>query len=290
MLALAALRVPRYLFRAYIAVVAVSLTVIVAAPEKHNALALAAVAVPVSVAAVGVFVALLRRGDRVALFLAGWFAWELIGYFGLTPFGAARRVLSLMTVTVFLCGRLVEIKQLTAVDLARLRGTAVFGVSLGLFFGVVDLIDAYPEKTAAEDVAAWVRSQPGGDAEIWFAGHWGFQYYARVNGMKTILPGDSVVPKGSWVVLPDEKAVPRPVSQTVQINPEELQWMRRMETTLPLPVRTNPPFYGGHTPMVRHHGARVSLRVYRAKVEWRPQVCWQDCDKSDEDAGPSPDG
>ena len=55
---------------------------------------------------------------------------------------------------------------------------AAGSILLGLVFYALDLRDAWARKEAAELAAERIRSQDP-QAVIWFAGHWGFQYYAE---------------------------------------------------------------------------------------------------------------
>lgn len=79
-----------------------------------------------------------RRTDR---FLVAWLLIELAGYFVLTPFAAARRVISLAVVATLVAARLAQHRQ-TIVGLDKLALAAVI-LGLGLF--AVDTWDAMPE-------------------------------------------------------------------------------------------------------------------------------------------------
>lgn len=231
----------------------------------------------IAIGVIGVGIMLLRRASSpMDRFLLGWFVLELIGVVALTPFGAARRLLSPMTVSILLCGRLAEVSIATTDQVRRrwVNIAAWFGVTLGMGYGLIDLIDAYPEKWAAEQSAAWIRTHDPDAESIWFTGHWGFRYYAEREGMKPIDPEVSVVPIGAWVVLPDPQRAHRPVGQAIEIPRATLEPITRMEWTLPISVSTNPAYYGGRYPLERRSGSRgeaCAVVIYQVRKEWRPR-------------------
>src|SRR5207302_1089030 len=82
------------------------------------------------------------------------------------------------------------------------RGIAAGVMMLGFVFYGVDVRDAVAEKEAAESAAIFIRQEDSA-ARIWYVGHWGFQYYAERAGMMPVVPDDSRLAAGDWLVMPD---------------------------------------------------------------------------------------
>ena len=180
--------------------------------------------------------------------LAGWLLIEIVGYFALSPFSAVRRLIGVVFVLTLIAGRL-------AVAAPRRTADAVvaFGVLLGGGYATLDWADAYAEKDAAADIAAWIAPQRSTDETVWFCGHWGFQHYACRAGMVPVFPDETVVREGDWVVVP---AGDRPYAQRIVLSPEDAEAVWRYEWFLRLPLRTMSDYYGTSMAVRRHEGPR----------------------------------
>jgi hypothetical protein len=213
------------------------------------------------------------RSNYDALFLVGWLLIELGGYFALTPFGAARRVIGLVVVGGFIAIRTVN--RISRIHPNRKPGPSVtaFVVTVGAIVAAIDTLDAFPEKYCAERAATVIATQEM-KGKPWFAGHWGFQYYATRAGMQQIVPGQTTLEPGDFLVFPihpDENGFYRPHIGSISINPpswaveeiEEVVWDD------PLPAQTVPSFYGGIDPVVGRDFPRLRVLVYRVIREWR---------------------
>jgi hypothetical protein len=210
------------------------------------------------------------RTNRVGLFLAGWVAIELAGYFALTPFPAARRVIGLTVVSGILVARVAG--RVARLDRNRaLPGwVVVAGVAAGVAVTAIDTLDAYPEKDCAERAAA-LASGP----TVWFQGHWGFQFYCERAGMRPVIPGQSALAPGDTLVVPvhpNDEGFFRPHVGRVRLRPgadiaevvAEVVWEDR------LAAQTVPNFYGGINPVVGREHPRLRVLVYRVVKAWTP--------------------
>lgn len=215
---------------------------------------------------------------RVDLFLVLWLLGEIAGYFLLTPFAAVRRVMGVVVVGSLLAGRLASRSCRTPERRGLVWVVASAGMVLGFVFYRVDLCDAFAEKEAAEQSVAFVRARAP-QARIWYAGHWGFQYYAEREGMKAILPYDSWFEEGDWLVVPDflpdwQTNHPQRWGHLHQQNFRLLATRTEMAGTVviqdELPLRTVMGFYGGQLPLSHHEGPRVRVRIYRVLRPFRP--------------------
>jgi hypothetical protein len=219
----------------------------------------------------------MRRGVRVrwsgdAAFVVGWVFLEVAGYFALTPFPAARRVIGLALVGGILVSRLLSRVERTRPH--RRPGAWVFGfgVAAGVAVAALDTLDAFPEKACAERAAEIVATQrPTGT--VWSAGHWGFQFYCERAGMRLLVPGGSVLRPGDVLVLPaypNEDDLFRPHAGSVTIAPPpwaavavgEVQWDDAIAG------QTIANFYAGYNPVVGREHPRLRVVVYRIVAAW----------------------
>jgi hypothetical protein len=206
-------------------------------------------------------------------FLLAWLAAEAVGYLVLTPFPAARRVLGVFVVLTLVFGRLAS-RTCVAPGRRRLvRGVVGFGVVLGLIVFAVDWLGARAHRLGAEESADFVRA--GGGGRVWYAGHWGFQFYAERCGMKPLvaeygdrasyveLPPPSRLRPGDWLVVP-EAGVNLPALDLAAVPCVEAG---RVVVDDPVPLRVVPCFFGGRTPLEHRAGPRLTVRICRVTAD-----------------------
>ena len=133
-----------------------------------------------------------RDDDPKARFLAAWVLLEVAGFFVLSPFLALRRLIGPVTALAFLCMAALVGKQPEHHTRLAAR-VAALGVALGLVFALADLSDARSRRAAFD--AAWTeleaRRAAGSEGQVWYVGHWGFQYLAERAGMRPLVAGES---------------------------------------------------------------------------------------------------
>jgi hypothetical protein len=227
--------------------------------------------------------ALLRPGGREdraeVVFLLGWLALEVAAYFPLTPFPAVRRVLGVVVVLTMLFGRYAA-RNLGGVRARQtVWGVVAFGVWLGLALFTLDYREADVQRRGAEQAAAWIRAaeqsgEYGAGGRVWYAGHWGFQYYAERNGMHALipryraeegLPGPTRLEEGDWLVLPD----PRVHQQEFRLD--DVREVTRLTFDDPVPLRSVVSFYGTPDPVQHLEEPRFQVRIYRVKKSFVPE-------------------
>lgn len=205
-----------------------------------------------------------RRPRQMAMFAAMdwflvlWLGGEVLGCFALTPFSAARRVMGVVIVGTLLAARLATRTCRGASRQRLLRGVAAAGVGFGLLFYALDLHGAFAEKQAVERAAALIRRHAP-DATVWYVGHWGFQFYAERAGMKPVIPEQSLLQEGDWLVMPDRTIM----QQQILVDSNCMTPLVRFHVDDAVPLRTVPGFYGGHSPLQRATRPRFEVAIYR---------------------------
>jgi hypothetical protein len=211
-----------------------------------------------------------RRGwrpDRGALFLLLWVGLEVAGVLMLSPFSAVRRVVGLVVAATLLAGRLASRTCRTPARSAAVRGIALAGAALGLFFFGVDLREACVERSAARAAAreAFDLRAPGHTA--WFVGRWGFRHYATREGLTPIRVGRTELRRGDVLVVEEEKLAEE---AKVEIDPALIDEVLTLRYDDAVPFRTHPPFYAGKDPIQGRSGPRFVVHVYRVVSPFTP--------------------
>jgi hypothetical protein len=215
-----------------------------------------------------------KLGD-VETFLLAWLALEFAGYFALSPFGAVRRTMGLVVVSTLLIGRLallVHSEWPSSQEATRCTGwrfilpaIAGCGIILGLAFFAVDVLDAFAEKHLAERAGEELCNAGG---TIWYVGHWGFQYYADHAGMKPVVPDESALRHGDWLVVPDAYII----QPNIDIDPQAARAVQTLREPATIPVRTVFGYYGGGLPLQRFDGPRLSVTIYQIERDCVPRL------------------
>jgi hypothetical protein len=203
---------------------------------------------------------------RVTMFLVLWLVMEILGYFMMTPFPAVRRVLGITVVASLLTGRLIATTCHT--DSARRNLLVVLwgGIFLGLAYFTLDFANARAQQVAANEAADWIQQRGG--ARVWYAGHWGFQYYAEHRGMMPLFVGSETVQPGDYLAIPDKPHNQQAIELDLRKVVEEHQVI--VEDMIPL--STVPNFYGGTSALEHHDGPRMVVRIYRVLDAFDPKA------------------
>ena len=235
-------------------------------PEQ---LVFAALGCAVLLVAIAVFRRLLvnRAGSgnaagRVDLFLLGWLLIELLGCYAIWTFLASRHVFRLATVLLLVCGRAAAARLSRGGDRRLLSWVVAWGIGVGLLFYAADLSDALARRDAVGRAADQLVAL-GADREresVWYAGHWGFQFYAESLGMRPIVPGTSRLEAGDWLVVPEGVSRQHFWLPASRVRREAL-----VESRSFWPWSSIPSFYAGPIPLRRQPEAQIVVRVYRVE-------------------------
>ncbi len=212
-----------------------------------------------------------KNERRDTWFLLLWLALEALAYFPLTPFPATRRVLGPLIVLTLLTARLASLTCASPERRRVLWALAGCGAILGLAYFALDVREAYAEKWGAESSAAWIAGQ-GEGGRVWYVGHYGFQYYAEMQGMNPAYAASEPaktprLKQGDWLVRPDERVG----SQVIDFDSPALREEKWLTLNDPVPLRTVSCFYCGRAPLEHHEGARIKVRIYRVIADYEPQ-------------------
>lgn len=204
-------------------------------------------------------------------FVIGWFLIELLGYFALTPFPAARRIIGVCVVLgVLACVLVARVPPPRRPD----RWLLGYGVALGVGLYAIDTWDADAERQLAHRASEVVREQ--GSGRIWTQGHWGWQYYTGRYGAELIVPNRSELKAGDWLILPklpDDTGFYRPYhGETLfHLAPWALEPVAEFVADDWLAAQTVPNLYGGMVPVLGRDHPRSRVVVYRVTRDWIPQ-------------------
>ena len=212
------------------------------------------------------------RRNPDSLFVVGWVLVELAGYFALTPFPAARRVIGLTAALGVLAARTVSRMSRVNPDRRPPRWVLRFGITVGFAVAALDAYDARPEMVFARRGAV-VAFGKNPAATVWYSGHWGFQHYCEAEGMGPLIPGRTVVRPGDYLVLPvfpDADGFFRPYPGSVKIVPpaDVAEIVAEFVWDDWLSAQTIANFYGGADPVIGRDHPRLRVRVYRVTKEW----------------------
>jgi hypothetical protein len=201
----------------------------------------------------------LRRGRAAeGRFLAAWLAIEVAGFAAISPYLAARRVLGAALVGLLLCGRAALVRLGRDPARRALRVPLGLGVALGALFAASDFFDAVAIRDAVRAASRRIDEldhRPG-RATVWYLGHWGFQFYAEAHGMRPVVPGESRLRRGDWLVAPEGVSTQSVRAPGASPHPE------RIEVRSASPWSTNPWSYMGPLPMRARSAAHVRVAIH----------------------------
>jgi Dolichyl-phosphate-mannose-protein mannosyltransferase len=207
------------------------------------------------------------------VFLFGWVLLECASTALLSPFPAGRRVMGVATAFSFLAMFLsVRLSRYGTVPVVR-RWPVWVVVASGLLLFTVDAWDTRAEKEAIAKANEFIPVVDG--EQVWFNGHWGFQYYADRAGMMPVVPNRSVLLKGDWLVfpeIPDDSGFYRPYHGGAKFRIDVAHCKSVTEFVIDDPLRatTIPTLYGGTAPIRGRDHPRLKIVIYRITADWHP--------------------
>jgi len=203
---------------------------------------------------------------RVDLFLLGWLLIELLGCYAMWTFLASRHLIRLATVLVLGCGRAAAARASQGGDRRLFGWVLAWGIGVALLFFAADFSDALARRDAVRRTADQLVAL-GADREresVWYAGHWGFQFYAGLHGMKPVVPGSSRLEAGDWLVVPEGVSRQHFWIPTGRVRREAL-----VESRSFWPWSSIPSFYAGPIPLRSQPDAQIVVRVYRVERDFQ---------------------
>ena len=200
-------------------------------------------------------------GDRTTLFLLFWLGLEVVGYMALTPFPAVRRVLGVGLVSSLIVGRLAARQAELLWRRRFLPWLAVGSVGLALGYGAIDWYGAWVQQHAIETAAHYIADHGGG--RVWYAGHWGFQFYAESSTpCSRSPPGERPSSRAiGWCCRKSSSS-----SRDFSLRKDDLEFQQEFAIGGGVPVRTVPCFYAGRVPLQHQDGPSLVVRIYRVRI------------------------
>jgi hypothetical protein len=194
-------------------------------------------------------------------FLVLWLALEIAGYFVLSPYPAARRIIGLVVPGLLLTFRLAARTDGSgsagASPSRTIWGMVGFSLLLGLLSFVVDRSGYQGQKTATQELAGEChRKAP--TAKVWFFGNGAFEFYGEPLGMKRLIADQTPVAPGDWVLVVqefEEYYSRHPVASRCV-----LEGVREWDSVLPLRSQ----YQVGGVALARREESLVRVTVYRA--------------------------
>lgn len=207
---------------------------------------------------------------QMRLFLASWCICEIISSFVVSPFPAARRVL-MVVVAFTVSAAWLAVRR--AGCMAAVRHIALGAALLGAALQTVDLVEGRAWTDAAAGTVAYA-DQHHPNAEVYFTGGWGFEFYAPRAGMlpfsveRCSLQLGDLIAVGSLDNLEEPWFAPDPRLELVAVLPFGSD---------SLPLSTHFSYYSGQRPIDSQVGPRFFVRLLRAteafsaaELEWIP--------------------
>ena len=102
---------------------------------------------------------------------------------------------------------------------------------------------------------------------IWFAGHWGFQFYAERAGMRALIPEQSQLSEGDWLVVPAGFPL-----QAFSLAHSEGRLVDRIELRSPWPWTSIPSAYSGPVALRSQPPVHVRVSIFRIRRDFTPSL------------------
>ena len=189
-------------------------------------------------------------------FLLIWLVLEVGGYFALSPYPAARRVISPVFVFTLVAGRLAHLRGVQPRVAGRI---AAFGVGLALLFFGTDVLEAKAGQTAARAVAHGPYT-PAAGGTYWHNCWWGLAYYVEHEGLSPLYLNKQMPRPGDLLAVHDVKLLLDTLNQHPEIV---LELIDTVVVDDHFPLRTLQGYYIGRTPLESQRDGRLRVFVYR---------------------------
>ncbi|MEO6595163.1 MAG: hypothetical protein ABIP94_10465 [Planctomycetota bacterium] len=202
----------------------------------------------------------LTPAHRVRLLLCGWALAHIASSFVVSPFPAARRSMMVVTALMFTAGWLAARSRRHQSGVKWICGLSVL---LGLFYEGVDHLEGRACVASARDASAYVKAA-NPDAKAYFTGGWGFEFYAPRNGLLPFNKGLVQVHKGDFVVVGSIDG-----SEQCWFEPtDKLEYVHEVSHGDFVPYSLLFHYYSGLRPLDSQSGPRYFATIYRAKVDF----------------------
>ena len=201
--------------------------------------------------------------------LVAWLAIEIAGYFAISPYPAARRLLGVSLAATLLGARAAALRAPSQDARTGVRIAATTGIALGLLYYGSDLADARARRALLEHTQQRL-SELGADRHretVWFAGHWDFQFHAERAGMQHVVAGESHLLAGDWLLIPAH--TPR---AALALWSSYFRIEDKVSVASASPWSTLPIYYDGPAPLRRQPETLDSVNILRVVRDVVPKL------------------
>jgi hypothetical protein len=194
---------------------------------------------------------------RTRLVLAGWFVAEIAATLVISPFPAARRVLTVLLAFTVAAAWLAA--QRTNAG-PMFRRVALVSVGLGAIYQAVDHLDGRAAEQAATAAHAHVqRTDPA--AAAYFTGGWAFEFCAPRAGLPPLLLDETSLQKGDFVVVGSIDGIEVPWFQ----DDPRLEPVHQIDVADAVPLSLSFGYYSGRRSIDGQWGPRYRATILRAR-------------------------
>jgi 4-amino-4-deoxy-L-arabinose transferase-like glycosyltransferase len=152
-----------------------------------------------------------KEKEKIGI-LSLWIIGTIFFIVQFAPFIAVRHILLILPPVLLLLGNFIEQNNIR--DTAKITAVIVTA-----FIGMIFSISDYHYADLNRNYAIKIKSTLPTDARIWQVGHWGWQWYAKKQGMLQYDLGQSELRIGDYLVIPefiDRQQIAIPVHLSLQ--------------------------------------------------------------------------
>jgi hypothetical protein len=188
--------------------------------------------------------------------LTGWFLSEIAASLVISPFPAARRVLTIVLAMTFAAGWLAAHHRGTS---TFVRTVALLSALLGIGYQAIDFLEGRAAEHAAQQAMAFAHDSAP-TANVYFTGGWAFEFCAPRAGLRPLRKGRTALLAGDLIVVGSIDGLERPWFA----EDPRLEQVHEIAITDSVPASLLLHYYSGRRPFDGQSGPRFVARILRA--------------------------
>jgi hypothetical protein len=203
----------------------------------------------------------LRRvllGDRYACFLLAWLALEVVIYFAISPFPAARRLGEITDAALLLVGRTAALRRPELGHGYAVPAAAVVSAACGLVMLTISLVDGRGVEATARAAAAFARDARQGGA-AWHMTSLGLAHYLDAAGIPRVERDVTTLRRGDALIIDFTDA-----GRVAALENAGFEPIATIRAGINLGVSVSTTFYRNANPWFAADDTRAAVMVFRA--------------------------